>query len=93
MVMEAYVEGEETNQSLCYITCQMNQVSARSTALFRSSHRCWLYSQNRSLEGRCLGEKSIFCKNICGIFSTMGLSSVMLLPAAGGFSWKKDRAV
>ncbi|KFO86448.1 Plexin-B1, partial [Buceros rhinoceros silvestris] len=27
MVMEAYVEGEETNQSLCYITCQMNQYS------------------------------------------------------------------
>uniref|UniRef100_A0A8C3V044 Plexin-B1 n=1 Tax=Catharus ustulatus TaxID=91951 RepID=A0A8C3V044_CATUS len=27
VVMEAYVEGEETNKSLCYITCQMNQVS------------------------------------------------------------------
>ncbi|XP_009997597.1 PREDICTED: plexin-B1 isoform X2 [Chaetura pelagica] len=27
VVMEAYVEGEETNQSLCYITCQMNQYS------------------------------------------------------------------
>uniref|UniRef100_A0A8C3Y7H9 Plexin-B1 n=1 Tax=Catharus ustulatus TaxID=91951 RepID=A0A8C3Y7H9_CATUS len=27
VVMEAYVEGEETNKSLCYITCQMNQYS------------------------------------------------------------------
>ncbi|NXX05579.1 PLXB1 protein, partial [Larus smithsonianus] len=27
VVMDAYVEGEETNQSLCYITCQMNQYS------------------------------------------------------------------
>ncbi|XP_010116161.1 PREDICTED: plexin-B1 isoform X2 [Chlamydotis macqueenii] len=27
VVMEAYVEGDETNQSLCYITCQMNQYS------------------------------------------------------------------
>uniref|UniRef100_A0A8B9TEH2 Plexin-B1 n=1 Tax=Anas platyrhynchos TaxID=8839 RepID=A0A8B9TEH2_ANAPL len=27
MVMDAYVEREETNQSLCYITCQLNQVS------------------------------------------------------------------
>lgn len=41
VVMEAYVEGEETNKSLCYITCQMNQVSA---VLFHSSHRCWFCS-------------------------------------------------
>ncbi|XP_010180567.1 PREDICTED: plexin-B1 isoform X2 [Mesitornis unicolor] len=27
VVMDAHVEGEETNQSLCYITCQMNQYS------------------------------------------------------------------
>ncbi|KGL97158.1 Plexin-B1, partial [Charadrius vociferus] len=27
VVMDAYVEGEETNRSLCYITCQMNQYS------------------------------------------------------------------
>ncbi|NWS49822.1 PLXB1 protein, partial [Probosciger aterrimus] len=27
VVMDAYVEGEETNKSLCYITCQMNQYS------------------------------------------------------------------
>ncbi|XP_008942181.1 PREDICTED: plexin-B1, partial [Merops nubicus] len=27
VVMDAYVEGDETNQSLCYITCQMNQYS------------------------------------------------------------------
>ncbi|KAM4654310.1 plexin-B1 isoform 4-T7 [Amazona ochrocephala] len=27
MVMDAYVEGEETNKSLCYITCPMNQYS------------------------------------------------------------------
>ncbi|XP_009477214.1 plexin-B1 isoform X2 [Pelecanus crispus] len=27
VVMDAYVEGEETNQSICYITCQMNQYS------------------------------------------------------------------
>ncbi|XP_010226964.1 PREDICTED: plexin-B1 [Tinamus guttatus] len=27
VVMEAYVEGEETNQSLCYITCQLHQYS------------------------------------------------------------------
>uniref|UniRef100_A0A8C2TY34 Plexin-B1 n=1 Tax=Coturnix japonica TaxID=93934 RepID=A0A8C2TY34_COTJA len=27
MVMDAYVEGDEANQSLCYITCQLNQVS------------------------------------------------------------------
>uniref|UniRef100_A0A803Y518 Plexin-B1 n=1 Tax=Meleagris gallopavo TaxID=9103 RepID=A0A803Y518_MELGA len=28
MMMDAYVEGDEANQSLCYITCQLNQVSA-----------------------------------------------------------------
>nr|XP_013815798.1 PREDICTED: plexin-B1 isoform X2 [Apteryx mantelli mantelli] len=27
VVMDAYVEGEETNQSLCYITCQLHQYS------------------------------------------------------------------
>ncbi|NWJ07544.1 PLXB1 protein, partial [Crypturellus undulatus] len=27
VVMDAYVEGEETNQSLCYITCQLPQYS------------------------------------------------------------------
>uniref|UniRef100_A0A8B9GFL3 Plexin-B1 n=1 Tax=Amazona collaria TaxID=241587 RepID=A0A8B9GFL3_9PSIT len=27
VVMDAYVEGEETNKSLCYITCPMNQYS------------------------------------------------------------------
>ncbi|XP_010012527.1 PREDICTED: plexin-B1 isoform X2 [Nestor notabilis] len=27
VLMDAYVEGEETNKSLCYITCQMNQYS------------------------------------------------------------------
>lgn len=26
MMMDAYVEGDEANQSLCYITCQLNQV-------------------------------------------------------------------
>lgn len=44
VVMEAYVEGEETNKSLCYITCQMNQVSAGVTVPFHSSHRCWFWS-------------------------------------------------
>lgn len=28
MMTDAYVEGDEANQSLCYITCQLNQVSA-----------------------------------------------------------------
>uniref|UniRef100_A0A669P3P5 Plexin-B1 n=1 Tax=Phasianus colchicus TaxID=9054 RepID=A0A669P3P5_PHACC len=27
MMMDAYVEGDEANQSLCYITCQLNQYS------------------------------------------------------------------
>lgn len=44
VVMEAYVEGEETNKSLCYITCQMNQVSAGITVPFHNSHRCWFCS-------------------------------------------------
>lgn len=44
VVMDAYVEGEETNQSLCYITCQMNQVSAQNMMLFQSSHWCWFCS-------------------------------------------------
>uniref|UniRef100_A0A8B9TCP3 Plexin-B1 n=1 Tax=Anas platyrhynchos TaxID=8839 RepID=A0A8B9TCP3_ANAPL len=34
MVMDAYVEREETNQSLCYITCQLNQVSAYASERF-----------------------------------------------------------
>ncbi|NXT20857.1 PLXB1 protein, partial [Syrrhaptes paradoxus] len=33
VVMDAYVEGEETNQSLCYITCQMNQYSYTASQL------------------------------------------------------------
>ncbi|NXE12421.1 PLXB1 protein, partial [Lophotis ruficrista] len=33
VVMEAYVEGDETNQSLCYITCQMNQYSYTASQL------------------------------------------------------------
>lgn len=38
VVMDAYVEGEETNKSLCYITCPMNQVSAWVNMPFQSSH-------------------------------------------------------
>ncbi|NXL84499.1 PLXB1 protein, partial [Alectura lathami] len=33
VVMDAYVEGEETNQSLCYITCQLNQYSYTAAQL------------------------------------------------------------
>uniref|UniRef100_A0A8B9TEH4 Plexin-B1 n=1 Tax=Anas platyrhynchos TaxID=8839 RepID=A0A8B9TEH4_ANAPL len=39
MVMDAYVEREETNQSLCYITCQLNQVSACNGLLSDASER------------------------------------------------------
>uniref|UniRef100_A0A8C6J1W0 Plexin-B1 n=1 Tax=Melopsittacus undulatus TaxID=13146 RepID=A0A8C6J1W0_MELUD len=34
VVMDAYVEGDETNKSLCYITCQMSQVSAWINGMF-----------------------------------------------------------
>ncbi|XP_027556408.1 plexin-B1 [Neopelma chrysocephalum] len=33
VVMDAYVEGDETNRSLCYITCQMNQYSYTASQL------------------------------------------------------------
>uniref|UniRef100_A0A669P1G0 Plexin-B1 n=1 Tax=Phasianus colchicus TaxID=9054 RepID=A0A669P1G0_PHACC len=37
MMMDAYVEGDEANQSLCYITCQLNQVRV----LCRTPN-CWV---------------------------------------------------
>uniref|UniRef100_A0A8B9C7E1 Plexin-B1 n=1 Tax=Anser brachyrhynchus TaxID=132585 RepID=A0A8B9C7E1_9AVES len=43
MVMDAYVEGEETNQSLCYITCQLNQVSAWD-GLFSDASECFSFA-------------------------------------------------
>uniref|UniRef100_A0A8C6J1L7 Plexin-B1 n=1 Tax=Melopsittacus undulatus TaxID=13146 RepID=A0A8C6J1L7_MELUD len=37
VVMDAYVEGDETNKSLCYITCQMSQVSAWINVPFQNA--------------------------------------------------------
>uniref|UniRef100_A0A8B9MYG7 Plexin-B1 n=1 Tax=Accipiter nisus TaxID=211598 RepID=A0A8B9MYG7_9AVES len=51
VVMDAYVEGEETNQSLCYITCQMNQVS-----VLCKMPSCWIILCPRG----CLPDHSEF---------------------------------
>uniref|UniRef100_A0A8B9GIX7 Plexin-B1 n=1 Tax=Amazona collaria TaxID=241587 RepID=A0A8B9GIX7_9PSIT len=56
VVMDAYVEGEETNKSLCYITCPMNQVSAQVNMPFQSSHWCWFHSAKQQ------GGRQALCK-------------------------------
>uniref|UniRef100_A0A8D2NGE4 Plexin-B1 n=1 Tax=Zonotrichia albicollis TaxID=44394 RepID=A0A8D2NGE4_ZONAL len=55
VVMEAYVEGEETNKSLCYITCQMNQVS-EEWGLYKTPG-CWVML---CPVGMCAGTSEFF---------------------------------
>lgn len=58
--MEAYVEGEETNKSLCYITCQMNQVSAGITVPFHNSR--WFCSAEEQDGRQALEKRAYFAK-------------------------------
>ena len=61
--MDAYVEGEETNQSLCYITCQMNQVSALEYGAI-SEFTLVLFSLSKTAgwKASSLGKRAYFAK-------------------------------